>query len=202
VIGDKTPLLLGSASPRRRDILQGLGIPIRVQPADVVEDVAPGEAPIAYLERVVSDKLWAVAARVVGVDFAAVLVADTTVVLGSRILGKPRDEAEACELLSALVGRTHLVYTRYALSAASAPGSPLRSRTVASEVTMRSASADEIRRYAATKEGLDKAGAYAVQGVGTFLIERIDGSYSNVVGLPACELVLDLVETGLLARFP
>jgi septum formation protein len=202
VIGESTPLLLGSASPRRRDILQGLGLPIRVLPADVVEDVLPGEAPLSYLERVVADKLSAVAVRAAGEVFAAVLVADTTVVLGQRILGKPRDESEAEELLGLLVGRTHVVYTRYALAAAAAPNVSLRARTVESKVTMRAASAEEIRRYAATKEGLDKAGAYAVQGIGAFLIERIEGSYSNVVGLPACELVSDLVESGLLARFP
>lgn len=202
MIGELTPLLLGSASPRRRDILTGLGLPIRVLPADVVEDVLPGEAPLSYLERVVSDKLAAVAARAADAAFAAILVADTTVVLEQRIVGKPRDVAEAEELLSALVGRTHVVYTRYALAAAAKPAVPVCARTVASRVTMRAASVGEIRRYAATKEGLDKAGAYAVQGIGTFLIERIEGSYSNVVGLPACEVVSDLLESGLLAQFP
>jgi len=203
VIGVTTPLLLGSASPRRRDILTGLGIPIRVLPADVVEDVAPGEAPLTYLTRVVSDKLSAVAERAAGeTGHAALLVADTTVVLGERILGKPRDELEARELLGLLVGRTHVVYTRYAVSRADAPGTAVLSRTVATRVTMRSATADEVRRYAATREGLDKAGAYAAQGIGTFLIERIEGSYSNVVGLPACELVSDLLQSGLLDRFP
>lgn len=202
MIGTSSPLLLGSASPRRRDILTGLGLPFLVLPADIVEDVHPGEAPLPYLARVVSEKLAAVAARAQGLSFAAVLVADTSVVLGQRILGKPRDEAEAEELLGELVGRTHSVYTRYALASAESPSTTSFSRTVASEVTMRPASADEIRRYAATKEGLDKAGAYAVQGIGSFLIERIQGSYSNVVGLPACELVTDLLANGLLARFP
>lgn len=173
-----------------------------VLPADVVEDVLPGEAPPAYLERVVSDKLAAVAARASGLSFSAILVADTSVVLGERILGKPRDEAEAEQLLGSLVGRTHVVYTRYAVSAADRPAAPVCARTVASEVTMRSASREEIQRYAATGEGLDKAGAYAVQGIGSFLIERIDGSYSNVVGLPACEVVVDLLQHGLLPRFP
>jgi septum formation protein len=203
VIGITTPLLLGSASPRRRDILTGLGIPIRVLPADVVEDVAPGEAPLSYLTRVVSDKLSAVAERAAGeIGHAALLVADTTVVLDERILGKPRDEQEARELLGLLVGRTHVVYTRYAVSRADAPGIAVLSRTVATRVTMRPATAEEVQRYAATGEGLDKAGAYAAQGIGTFLIERIEGSYSNVVGLPACELVSDLLQSGLLARFP
>jgi septum formation protein len=202
VIGKLNPLLLGSASPRRRDILAGLGLPIAVLPADVVEDVLPGEPPLSYLERVVSDKLAAVAARAAGLTFSAILVADTSVVIGERILGKPRDVAEAEQLLSALVGRTHVVYTRYAVATAAKAATPICARTVASQVTMRAASPDEVRRYAATGEGLDKAGAYAVQGIGTFLIERIDGSYSNVVGLPACEVVSDLVQNGLLAQFP
>ena len=202
MIGKLNPLLLGSASPRRRDILTGLGLPIVVLPADVVEDVLPGEPALSYLERIVSDKLAAVAARAAGLTFSAILVADTSVVVGERILGKPKDVAEAEQLLGMLVGRSHVVYTRYAISSIANPGAPVCARTVASQVTMRAASRDEVRRYAATEEGLDKAGAYAVQGIGTFLIERIDGSYSNVVGLPACEVVADLVQNGLLAQFP
>lgn len=202
VIADATPLLLGSASPRRRDILAGLGIPFFVLPADVDEAVAPGEAPAAYLERIVDAKLAAVARRAGSATFAGVLVADTTVVLGERILGKPADVAEAEQLLGALAGRTHVVYTRYALARAEAPATPVVRRTVATQVTLRAASSEELRRYAATGEGLDKAGAYAAQGLGAFLVERIDGSYANVVGLPACELVADLVQSGLLERYP
>jgi septum formation protein len=202
VIDENTPLLLGSASPRRREILSGLGIPIRVSPADVVEDVWPGEAPLAYLERVVEDKLSAVAARAAAARSAALLVADTTVVLGDRVLGKPRDTREAEELLSQLAGRTHVVYTRYAFRALGSADGAVYRRTVESKVTLRGASPDELRRYAATGEGLDKAGAYAVQGMGAFLVERIEGSYTNVVGLPACELVQDLLSAGLLSHFP
>jgi len=172
-----------------------------VAPADVVEDVIGAEEPLAYLERIVGDKLGAVARRG-HTGVGGLLVADTTVVLDGEILGKPRDVDEAERLVQRLIGRTHVVYTRYAISGPLAPGAALRSRSVRSEVTMRAATPAEVRRYAETGEGLDKAGAYAVQGIGTFLIERIDGSYSNVVGLPACEVVLDLVELGLLAGFP
>ncbi len=199
VITAQSPLGLGSASPRRREILTGLGVPIVVAPADVVEDVESGEGPLEYLTRIVDKKLRAVAERPDLPSGASILVADTTVVIDDAILGKPRDAEEAASLVGKLVGRTHVVYTRYAI----ADGARVvKARTVASRVTMRAASADEVRRYAETGEGLDKAGAYAVQGIGAFLIERIEGSYSNVVGLPACEVIQDLVDAGLLQPFP
>jgi septum formation protein len=124
------------------------------------------------------------------------------VVIDGDILGKPEGASGAVRLLERIVGRTHTVYTRYALSLASAPAVAAAARTVATDVTLRPASTDELARYAASGEGLDKAGAYAAQGLGAFLIERIVGSYSNVVGLPACEVVLDLRELGLLGPFP
>ncbi len=110
--------------------------------------------------------------------------------------------ADAERLLAKLVGRGHTVYTRYAISKYSELGIAAVTRTVESRVTMRAAAPAELARYAATGEGLDKAGAYAVQGIGAFLVERIDGSYSNVVGLPACEVVVDLLRVGLLREFP
>ncbi len=204
-VSPAAPLILGSASPRRREILTYLGVPIRVLPADVPEEVHAGEAPAAYLERIVRDKLRAVLGRLRAESspeaVSGVLVADTIVLLGERILGKPRDVAEAVELLIALCGREHRVFTRYALSRAH-DAAPLVERSVESRVWLREASNDEITRYAETGEGLDKAGAYAVQGVGAFLVRRIEGSYSNVVGLPACEVVEDLLKSGLLERFP
>ena len=201
MISAETPLLLGSASPRRRDILSGLGLEIRVEPADIPEHVLPGEQPLDYVTRIVRDKLLAVAARTTG-PFSAALVADTVVVIDGDILGKPSDVADAARLLTRIVGRTHTVYTRYAISLADAPGVIRSARTVATEVSLRAASVEEITRYAQSGEGLDKAGAYAAQGLGTFLIERIVGSYSNVVGLPACEVILDLRALGLLGPFP
>jgi septum formation protein len=203
-ISPRTPLILGSASPRRREILTHLGVPIRIVPADVPEEVLPGESPEAYLERIVRDKLAAVLARLRAGDDTGcgVLVADTIVLLDDRILGKPRDVAEAVELLTALCGREHRVFTRYALSRSEGASVPLVERSVESRVWLRVASSEEISRYAGTGEGLDKAGAYAVQGVGAFLVRRIEGSYSNVVGLPACEVVEDLLKSGLLERFP
>lgn len=203
MIGPDCPLILGSASPRRRAILGELGLPIRVVPGDAAEELLPGDTAAAYLERVVNEKLAAVATLLTPADvFAGVLVADTTVVVDGEILGKPADHAEAAQLVSRLVGRTHTVFTRYAISLPNASSEPRVKRTVETLVTMRSATAGEIERYAATGEGLDKAGAYAAQGIGTFLIERIQGSYSNVVGLPACEVVQDLVRAGILERYP
>jgi len=201
MISAETPLVLGSASPRRKDILSGLGLPIRVEPADIPEHVELGEPALEYVSRIVAAKLAAVAARA-NAAFAAILVADTVVVIDGDVLGKPTDTADAARLLRRIVGRTHTVYTRYAISLADAPSVARVAHTVATEVSLRAASADEVSRYAASGEGLDKAGAYAAQGLGSFLIERIVGSYSNVVGLPACEVVLDLRTLGLLGHFP
>jgi septum formation protein len=200
-ISQSSPLVLGSASPRRRDILSGLGIPIRVAAPNVPETELPDEAPLAYLERVVLEKLGGSAAALEGAG-SAVLVADTIVVLGGAVLGKPVDVADARSLLERLAGRTHVVYTRYAIARADAPLVPVVARTVQSSVTLRAASTAELEAYARTGEGLDKAGAYAIQGVGAFLVERIEGSYTNVVGLPACEVVMDLLAARLLERFP
>jgi len=201
MISAETPLLLGSASPRRRDILRGLGFELRIEPADIPEHVAASEQPLDYVSRIVQEKLGAVAARASGA-FAGALVADTVVVVDGEILGKPADVADAARLLGKIAGRTHTVYTRYAISLPDAPEVVAAARTVATEVSLRAASQDELARYAASGEGLDKAGAYAAQGLGAFLIERIVGSYSNVVGLPACEVVLDLRALGLIAHFP
>lgn len=202
MITTETPLVLGSASPRRSEILRGLGVPIRVCPADVEETVRASESPLRYIERIVADKLGAVAGKARGEPCAGVLVADTIVVVDGEVLGKPVDVADAERLLAKLVGRAHTVYTRYAISKYSELGIAAVTRTVESRVTMRAAPPAELARYAATGEGLDKAGAYAVQGIGAFLVERIDGSYSNVVGLPACEVVVDLLRVGLLREFP
>lgn len=196
------PILLGSASPRRRDILQGLGLPIVVRPADTPELQQAGDTPDTFLARVVDEKLRAAEAKRGSEGFACVLVADTIVVLDDQILGKPTDSGDSARLVGMLVGRTHRVLTRFAFSWSGAEGVSERARTVVSSVTMRAASTDEVLRYAETGEGLDKAGAYAIQGLGAFLVERIEGSYTNVVGLPACELIQELASAGFLPEFP
>ena len=202
-ISVSNPLCLGSASPRRQELLSGLGLPLKVQPANVEESVLPGELPQQYLERIVADKWTAVNRLVLTLGFfSAVLVADTIVVVDNEILGKPIDVADAERLLHRLTGREHVVYTRFAVGRAGADTATVAARTVETRVFLRSATDDELRRYAATGEGLDKAGAYAAQGIGSFLIERVRGSYTNVVGLPLCEVILELQRLDLLAEFP
>jgi septum formation protein len=190
------PLVLGSGSPRRREIVSALGLPFTVLAADIDESLLPGEAPLAYLERIAAAKLVGVRARLGSQPHAAILVADTSVVIDGDVLGKPADVADAARLFGRIAGRVHSVYTRYAIGLAGESTAAV-ARTLQTEVHVRRASAEEIQAYAATGEGLDKAGAYAVQGLGSFFIERIVGSYSNVVGLPACELLADLRSLGL-----
>jgi septum formation protein len=206
----ETPLWLGSASPRRREILENLRIPFRVAAGAPDERVLAGETPEIYLARVVLAKLGAVRALVAERARAGdvVLVADTSVVLGDTILGKPIDEghgdrergtAAAEAMVARLAGRTHRVLTRFVLARAGnvASDDVLHAETVETRVTFRPLSEGAVRAYAASGEGLDKAGGYAVQGLGAGLVARIDGSYANVVGLPACELVVALATLGL-----
>jgi septum formation protein len=208
MIDTTTPLLLGSTSPRRREILAALGLPIRVAGAPVDESVARSESADDYLTRVVSEKLAAVARLPELRGAAGVLVADTSVIVDGEIVGKPAGLATAVSMLRSLSGRGHDVWTRFAVAAvlpdsADAPalGEPV-AQTVRTRVWFRKLDEDEIVAYAATGEGLDKAGAYAIQGIGAFAVARIEGSYSNVVGLPACEVVLALRRAGLLGTFP
>jgi septum formation protein len=198
-ISIQLPLLLGSASPRRKDILEGLGIPLLVRPSDAPEDQLPGDSAEVFIERVVQAKLRATREQNQQVQCAGLLVADTIVVVDGAILGKPLDRDDAYQLLRRIAGREHQVITRYGIEA---PGVPAHFCSVTTDVRLRPASLAELRAYADSGEGLDKAGAYAAQGLGAFLIERISGSYSNVVGLPAMEVVRDLLKLGLLREFP
>lgn len=199
-ISKERPILLGSASPRRRELLAQLGLPVLVRPGDVAEEKSPGDTPESFLHRVTRDKLQAALGHPEVVDCACVLVADTVVILDGEILGKPADELQAFDHLSRLAGRTHRVCTRYALSGPGAEA-PLE-KTVSTLVRFRSASAASLRGYAESGEGLDKAGAYALQGLGSFLVCSIEGSPSNVIGLPQSELVSDLLAAGWLKGFP
>lgn len=202
MIDARRPLLLGSASPRRREILATLGLPLVVAAADIDETPRPDERPLAYLARIAGDKLAAVAALPAAKTAGGLIVADTTVILDDRPLGKPRDEEDARAMLRALSGRAHEVSTCFALSGPDEPARALHRETVTSRVVFRALDEEEIAGYAATREGLDKAGAYAIQGIGGFAVARVEGSYSNVVGLPACEVISALRKTGLLERFP
>lgn len=194
------PLLLGSASPRRRELLASAGVPLVVVAPTVDERVVPGEAPLAYLERVTAAKL--AAARALAGARAlprprAVLVADTTVVLADAILDKPATPEAARALLLALSGATHDVRTRFVLGAAD-DEAVLAAETVTTRVTFRSLGEDEIDAYVASGEPFDKAGGYGIQGGAAGFVLRIEGSYTSVVGLPLAEVIRALRVTGLL----
>lgn len=189
------PLVLGSGSPRRRELLTRAGIAFEVQPADIDEQARPGEEPAALATRLAREKAQTVARRLGPTPPRWVLGADTIVVVDGDVLGKPVDAEDAVRLLGRLLGRTHRVLTGVALveSACLATSDVV----VESRVRMRSAERDEILRYVATGESLDKAGAYAAQGEGRRFIEAIEGSESNVIGLPLDETLALLRE----ARF-
>lgn len=202
MLDDDRPLLLASASPRRRELLEQLGLPLRVRSVDVDETARPAERPLDYLQRIVAAKLQAALALPEAGGSAAVLVADTVVLVGQRILGKPAGTADAVAMLTALAGRQHEVATRFAVAVAGGQEPPAVEETVSTTVRFRALSPAEIARYVATGEGHDKAGAYAIQGVGAFAVERIEGSYTNVVGLPVERVVLALERLGVLGPFP
>ena len=171
-------LVLASASPRRADLLREAGILFRVAPAHIDEAVRVGESPEAYVERLAREKAEAVHTASPG---AFVLGADTTVVVDDTILGKPVDGAEAARMLELLAGRSHRVLTGVALLG---PADFTRAAVVSTNVTFSRLSDADIAWYVGTGEPLDKAGAYAIQGGASRFVERIDGSFSNVVGLP------------------
>jgi septum formation protein len=173
-------LVLASASPRRQELLRNAGISSTVQPADVDETPLAGEQPRACAERLAREKALAVW-RTRPQD--RVLGADTIVVVDETILGKPADAADAARMLRLLSGRVHRVITGVCLVEAAA-GGELRTASETTLVTMNELSDEEIRDYIATGEPMDKAGAYAIQGRASRWIPRIEGDYSNVVGLP------------------
>lgn len=171
-------LVLASASPRRSELLERVGLTPRIEPADVDESVLPGESPDDYVVRVATDKAMAVATRSPG---AVVLAADTAVVADGVALGKPRDAAHAVELLTSLSGRSHRVLTAVVVVD---PDGIVHTDVASATVTMAVSSAEELAWYVDTGEPLDKAGAYAVQGLGAALVERVEGDPTTVIGLP------------------
>lgn len=190
------PLVLASASPRRTELLTGLGIPHRVDPARVPEELLPGETAEAHVERLAREKARTVAARRPG---AWVLAGDTVVVRDGEILGKPRDAGHAREMLTALSGREHRVVSGLALAE---PGTDrIHARSDAARVVFRELTEREITEYVATGEPLDKAGGYGIQGMGGALVTRVEGDYFTVVGLPVSGLVALLEAAGLRYAF-
>jgi septum formation protein len=185
-------LVLASASPRRQELLRAAGIAITVQPTNIPEVALDGEAPRVFAERLAREKAWAIFKQRPN-DF--VLGADTVVVVGKEILGKPTNAADAARMLRLLSGRAHQVTTgvclmgpRQASSSEENPGAKGEvlgdTRSETTLVTMNEFTDDEIQAYVATGEPMDKAGAYAIQGMASRWIPKIEGDYSNVVGLP------------------
>jgi septum formation protein len=188
-------LLLASASPRRRELLTLLGLRFEARAADLDEEPRAGEPPPATAERLARAKAQAIDP---GPGPALVVGADTVVVLDGAILNKPCDRTEAERFLRRLAGRTHEVITGLAVRAC--PEEELVSERAVSRVTFAPMSREEIAWYAATGEGLDKAGAYALQGKGAVFVSAVDGSYTNVIGLPLERLYLHLKRWGVLPR--
>ncbi|NNM00343.1 MAG: septum formation inhibitor Maf [Gammaproteobacteria bacterium] len=191
-------LVLASRSPRRAELLDQIGIAYRTCAADVDETVLPGEAPADYVLRLATAK----AAAVRNMEGCAlpVLGADTSVVIDGTILGKPADKAQAFDMLRALSGRVHQVYSAVALAATDAAAPAAGGITTAlsvTDVSFRSLEDAEIDAYWYTGEPRDKAGGYGIQGCGAVFVERIAGSYTGVVGLPLYETADLLMQQGL-----
>jgi septum formation protein len=186
-------LILASGSPRRRELLSELGVPFRVVVSDAPEDLDPALDPEAQAIALAARKARAVAA---GIDEGFILGADTIVLLDGDILGKPADDADAARMLRRLSGRAHDVITGLAL--VDAGSGEERTGAVQSTVTFRPLADKEIARYVATGEPRDKAGGYAIQGIGGELIARMEGCFANVVGLPLCAVSSLLTEAGIL----
>ena len=196
VISNEFPLVLASASPRRKMLLDQVGLPVRVLPADIDENQIKGE-PSEVAGRLAEKK--AVLSYSLDPGFW-VLGADTIVAIKEVILGKPENEEDAFHMLQQLSGCEHDVITGYCLLN---PAGDIGCRDyVKTRVRVKELSSGEIAAYIATKEPFGKAGSYAIQGAGSFMIESINGSYSNVVGLPVCSIIKILRSAGAINDFP
>jgi len=184
------PLVLASASPRRRELLGLLGLKPEVVPANIPEQRAPGEHPVDYVERLAREKAAVVSAQR---PEALVIAADTTVAIGDEIFEKPVDKADAVRILTRVQGRDHVVHTGMAVVC----GKRRVSGVETTRVWMRAMDPDAIESYIETGEPMDKAGAYGIQGFGAILVEKIEGDYFTVMGLGLGRLVGLLREAGL-----
>jgi len=195
-IKSKPPLILASASPRRQELLRLAAIPFEVVPSQADERFLEGETPAEHVIRLARAKAMDVAGQYQG---RWVLAADTVVEIDGKILGKPKDFQEAEEMLRTLSQHEHLVRTGYCILNSSSLDR--REGMVISRVKFKFLSPEEIRWYVNTGEPFDKAGGYAIQGRAAFMVEEVHGSYTNVVGLPLCEVVEALRELGAVNIF-
>ncbi|HMC53808.1 MAG TPA: Maf family protein [Gemmatimonadaceae bacterium] len=188
---DRARVILASQSPRRRDLLSLIHVPHEVRPADIDETYVEAEDPRAHAERLARNKALAIAE-----PDAAVIGSDTIVVVDGDVLGKPRDDAEAMRMLRRLSGRSHTVITAVAVSWRGR----LESGAEEVEVTFHELTDAQLAQYVSTREPMDKAGAYGIQGYGATIVRRVDGDYFAVMGLPLQLLVRLLARVGL--RYP
>lgn len=186
-------ILLASASPRRRQLLQQIGVHFDVLPVDIDESRHPGEAPQNYAERLAVEKAWQGYRQQQTPVPVPTLGSDTIVIVDEQILGKPADKNDGLAMLSQLAGRAHQVLT----SVAMVDGQKSRCLTSLSQVYFAAMTTSEIQAYWDTGEPVDKAGAYGIQGIAAQFIERLDGSYSGVMGLPLFETAQLLKEFGI-----
>jgi len=198
-MNDQMPqIVLASASPRRKELLERVGVRCSVAPSHIPEDPLPDESPREHVLRLARAKAQEVAGQtaVAGRWFIG---SDTVVVRDAAILGKPADSAEAEAMLASLSGRSHQVLTAFAVHDRETGATV--SEVVETEVRFKELTVQEIRGYIATGEPFDKAGAYGIQGIGAFLVLSICGSYTNVVGLPLCEVIAVLEGLGAVQLF-
>jgi septum formation protein len=196
-ISKDNPLILASSSARRKELLSQVGIPFKSIESGIEETVSARLSPETIACQVAMQKAESIHDRYLR---RWILGADTIVVLGKRVFGKPRDTLECREMLSSLSGKNHRVITAFCLI--DPLGTTLHVEAVATKVKVKEMSEEEIEAYIKTGEPFGKAGGYAIQAIGSFMIERINGSYSNVVGLPLYEVISSMVICGALRSFP
>ncbi len=189
---DRLRLILASQSPRRSDLLEQAGLTFSVIPSDVDESTLAMSAPDVYVRSLAESKAVDISAKHPG---SWVIGADTIVLIGRKILGKPGSREEARDMLQRLSGKTHRVLTGYCICCKQK--NRLFSETVNTAVRFKKLNSAEIEWYIQTGEPFDKAGGYAIQGIGAFLVKSINGSYTNVVGLPVCEVIEFLIKEGV-----
>ncbi|OPY87452.1 MAG: Septum formation protein Maf [Smithella sp. PtaU1.Bin162] len=193
-INTSGPLVLASASPRRQELLRLVGLKFKIIPAHINEDYLPGETPQKHVRRLSGDKALAIARKH---PMSWVLGADTIVVIDGLILGKPKNKTRARQMLTRLSGREHKVFTGFTL--VNALLGLRKTKVISSAVKFKTISPEEREWYVSSPEPYDKAGGYAVQGKGAYFIEKIRGSYTNVIGLPLCEVLTELKKLNALS---
>ena len=190
-INSTASFILASASPRRRELFQSIGLKFKIIPAHVNENYLAGESPRQHVKRLSIDKAMVIARKY---PEAWVLGADTIVVIDGLILGKPKNESQARKMLRKLSGREHKVFTGFSIAHVAAK--IYQTKVIQSAVQFKTISPKEMDWYVSCDEPYDKAGGYAVQGKGAYFIQSIRGSYTNVIGLPLCEVLETLKKMG------